>query len=238
MVQAVNAQILAFDNFSELSRGMSDALCRLATGGVMTARKLFTNSQRVRLIAKRPVVITSIRDVIDKPDLRSRALCIELSRIQSYKTESELDATFLEIWPYVLGALLDSVVCGMQNLDSTDPLPDNRLADFTRFIQAAEPAMGLQPGDFARAFTANRKKSVSVVLEDALPQALIAVGSFDGIVKELGDKLTREHAIPSTHPRTLAGQIREVQPDLAAIGIIIEFPGRCNLGEQIRIRKA
>ena len=42
---AANQYLLAFDNLSGISKEGSDLLCVVSTGGVMTARKLYTNSE-------------------------------------------------------------------------------------------------------------------------------------------------------------------------------------------------
>ena len=45
-IAAHNAHVQAFENVSKLSTAMSDHLCRLATGGGLRTRSLFTNSTR------------------------------------------------------------------------------------------------------------------------------------------------------------------------------------------------
>src|SRR6266568_7437106 len=45
LISAVNGHVLAFDNVSNLPDWMSDALCRLATGGGSTARRLYSDRQ-------------------------------------------------------------------------------------------------------------------------------------------------------------------------------------------------
>ena len=56
MVAAANAWMLAFDNLSHLPPWLSDALCRLATGGGFGTRALFTNQEEALFDAQRPVV--------------------------------------------------------------------------------------------------------------------------------------------------------------------------------------
>ncbi len=46
--------VLAFDNLSYVSPQMSDAMCRLATGGGLGTRQLYTDDGEVLFDAKRP----------------------------------------------------------------------------------------------------------------------------------------------------------------------------------------
>jgi hypothetical protein len=69
MIAANNSHVLAFDNVSGLPGWLSDALCRLASGGSLSVRQLYTDDEEVLFQAARPVVINGIEDVINRPDL-------------------------------------------------------------------------------------------------------------------------------------------------------------------------
>ena len=45
MIAATSSWVLAYDNLSGLAPAMSDALCRMATGGGLSVRELYTNSE-------------------------------------------------------------------------------------------------------------------------------------------------------------------------------------------------
>ena len=45
-IDAANSHLLAYDNLSRLPHTMSDAFCRLATGGGFKSRKLYTNGEQ------------------------------------------------------------------------------------------------------------------------------------------------------------------------------------------------
>src|SRR5262249_5516903 len=47
MIAANNGHLLAFDNLSGLPSWISDALCRLATGGSFAVRRLYTDDEEV-----------------------------------------------------------------------------------------------------------------------------------------------------------------------------------------------
>src|SRR4029079_430679 len=54
MIAANNGHLLAFDNLSGLAPWLSDALCRLATGGSFAVRQLYTDDEEVLFKASRP----------------------------------------------------------------------------------------------------------------------------------------------------------------------------------------
>jgi len=57
MIAANNGHVLAFDNLSGLSPWLSDALCRLASGGSFAVRRLYTNDEEVLFKAARPTLL-------------------------------------------------------------------------------------------------------------------------------------------------------------------------------------
>src|SRR5215472_10867505 len=68
MIAANNGHVLAFDNLSGLSPWLSDALCRLASGGSFAVRRLYTDDEEVLFKAARPTLLNGIEDVIGRSD--------------------------------------------------------------------------------------------------------------------------------------------------------------------------
>jgi hypothetical protein len=242
MVQACLSRTLSLDNFSQIPKPLSDALCRLSTGGVIAKRKLYTDSGIVRLKAQRPVIITSINDLMEMPDLRSRTLFLELPRIQEGLKKSEIDERFMEMRPRVLGALLDALVAGLQGMDDMPPIPDyNHLSDFTSLSQAAEETLGFDKGAFETAFRANRLNAIHSSLQDGLPQAIVKIADkgFDGILKDLCETLPHHgvYEYLPTDSRPLKAALERHLVDFEAVGISVDFPGRTKRGVQVTIQK-
>jgi len=71
--------VLAFDNLSGLPPWLSDALCRLATGGSFAVRQLYTNEDEILFQAARPLLVNGIEDVISRPDLADRSIFLTLA---------------------------------------------------------------------------------------------------------------------------------------------------------------
>src|SRR5205807_197923 len=58
MIAATDGWVLAFDNLSDIQSWLSDALCRLSTGGGFATRQLHTDDEEVLFDAQRPLLIT------------------------------------------------------------------------------------------------------------------------------------------------------------------------------------
>src|SRR5213595_1643319 len=92
MIAAHNGYVLAFDNLSGLPAWLSDALCRLASGGSFAVRQLYTDDDEVLFQAARPMLVNGIEEVITRPDLADRAIFLTLGPIgeEQRRSESEL----------------------------------------------------------------------------------------------------------------------------------------------------
>ena len=60
MIAASNGWIVALDNLSSLEAWLSDALCRLATGGGFSTRELYSDNDEMIFAAQRPVITNGI----------------------------------------------------------------------------------------------------------------------------------------------------------------------------------
>jgi hypothetical protein len=145
---------------------LSDALCRLASGGSFAVRQLYTDDDEVLFQAARPLLVNGIEDVITRPDLADRAIFLTLPPVPDAQRQSER-----ELWrqfelarPRILGALLDSVVPGLRTLPgiALDRLP--RMADFALWAAACETAIW-RPGTFGCAYQANRSTAIESSIE-------------------------------------------------------------------------
>jgi hypothetical protein len=125
MIAANNGYLLAFDNLSGLPVWLSDALCRLASGGSFAVRQLYTDDEEVLFEAARPILLNGIEEVVSRPDLGDRAIFLTLAPIgeAQRRPENELWREFEIARPRMLGALLDAVVHGLRTLGSPPPRP-------------------------------------------------------------------------------------------------------------------
>ncbi len=68
--------ITVFDNMSGLSDERQNILCQIATGTGRSERMLYTNGKTFSIYVRRPVITTSINDIITHNDLISRRIQI------------------------------------------------------------------------------------------------------------------------------------------------------------------
>jgi hypothetical protein len=139
-IAANNSHLLAFDNLSDLPAWLSDALCRLASGGSFAVRQLYADREEVLLQAARPVILNDIEDVVARPDLADRAIFLTLPHLRENRRrpEQEVWRDFLAARRYILGALVEAASYGLRNLPKVrlERLPC--MADFARWVTACE----------------------------------------------------------------------------------------------------
>jgi len=236
LIGARNSWVPCFDNLSTVSDALSDALCRLATGGGLSNRELFSDDGEVVLEAKRPVILTGIEDLATRGDLLDRSLPVELPKIEEdeRRTEEELLERYEQARPLVLGALLDAVVVGVRRRPTITVAHLPRLADFALWTIACEPATGLADGAIATALHDVARRGAHTALEaDPLSGALqevlrkhgdIFIGRATELLAEL-DAVTSDSARQAkTWPKaanSLAGRLRRLAPSLPEVGVSV-----------------
>jgi len=236
MIAANNGHILAFDNLSGLPAWLSDALCRLASGGSFATRQLYTDCDEVLFQAARPAILNGIEDIVCRSDLADRAIFLTLEPIadERRRMERQLWREFEVARPRILGALFDAAAQGLRGLSRVrlERLP--RMADFALWATACETAFW-PPGTFLRVYDANRRAAIEGVIE-ADPVAvfvreIMAVRSaWAGRASDLlrvhiaagEDVLDGTTGWPK-NPRALAGRLRRCQTFLRTVGIDIAF---------------
>ena len=237
MIAAKNGWVLAFDNLSYIDASLSDGLCRLATGGGLATRELYTDTDETILNAQRPLLITSIEEICTRGDLLDRSIMVQLEPIphERRREELSLDRELDAIHPGVLGALLDGVVAALQN-HSDVKLPGlPRMADFASWVTAAEPGLRWQPGPSSRPTPGNREEIHELALEASVIGPILRAwfedrsawsGNATQLLKHLGDRagssVTSRRGWPAG-PRQLSGQLKRLAPNLRAVGIDSTF---------------
>ncbi len=232
MVAASGGWIIAFDNVSHLPPWLSDALCRISTGGALSTRMLYTDGDEYIIEAVRPSLITGIAQVVVRGDLQDRSISLTLPAVSDDKrrTEVELWREYERIHPTALGALLDAVACALRRREDIRVPQLPRMADFGIWITAAEPALGYQEGAMLAAYTRNGQEAIEQALEgDPVAVAIRALSMpYEGSAAELLSRITppaRPKGWPES-PRGLSGALRRLAPQLRRVGINVTFPKR------------
>lgn len=236
MIAANNSWVIAYDNISYQPPWLSDALCRLATGGGFSTRELYTDDQEKVFNATRPVLLNGIDAVVIRGDLMDRSIILYLPVIaeEQRKPERQFWQSFRSVQARILGALLDAVACALQRLPHVELKRMPRMADFARWAVAAGPALGLDDGAFTRAYDSNRAAANVLTLE-ASPiatslQRVCTRGHWTGTALDLLAKLNahteedekRQRSWPK-NPQQLSVQLRRLAPNLRPTGLDIHF---------------
>ncbi|TSA01620.1 MAG: hypothetical protein D4R81_05910 [Nitrospiraceae bacterium] len=236
LISARNSWLLAFDNLSHLSPWLSDALCRLSTGGGFATRELYSDANEIIIDAQRGVIVNGIEALITRSDLLDRSLLITLPTIEERERRSEADLLrgFEEARPRLFGALLTAMSRTLAALSNVrlERLP--RMADFVIFGVACEKALGWKEGTFLAAYERNRNEShlialegspIVVPIEELLANQTEWEGTATNLLQELSQlaslELIRRRGWPATE-RQLGVQLARLAPNLRAVGIYIE----------------
>jgi len=238
MIAASNSWILGYDNLSGIPLWLSDALCRLATGGGFATRELYSDSEEVLIDVQRPVIINGIEDLATRSDLLDRAVGLTLPTIpdQKRRTEAELWRSIGQLQPRILGAILDAVCSAMRNVPSVRLANPPRMADFAAWSVAAEPGLGLSRGAFLAAYTDNRQNSNSLAIEASVVGLAIQEftreqlrweGTAQQLLAKLEERSTAEQFKtrrdwPAT-PQSLGTKLHRLAPNLRRSGVNVQF---------------
>ena len=236
IVAAKGAHLLAYDNVSGLPDWLSDAICRLATGGGAGKRRLYSDDDEILFAGRRPVILNGIEDIVTRADLVDRAVLLMLEPIAETKRreEKEIAADLEAKAPRIFGVLLDGLVAGLGNMPRVHIQDKPRMADFALWAEACTRAYW-PAGTFLKAYRAAIAGSVELVIENnpvgAAVRAFMAgrsewSGSATGLLKELsaliGEPANKERSWPKV-ANALSGKLRRAAPPLRKVGIHIAF---------------
>lgn len=239
MITASNSHFLAFDNVRELSHEMSDAFCRLATGGGSRTRALYSNDEEVLFNVVKPCLLNGIDGVASQPDLLSRCIHLELPAIKIRRTEEEFDRSFEQARGPIFAGMMDALSKTLAALPDISEVPDTRMADFSRFGMAVERALGWPQDSFRQAYAQNQADQMWNALgDDPLALAVKTLVLEDiaedvGYIKTPASMLKALDGVASQaqraakdwpqSPHSLSKRLKKIEPALRACGIGVEF---------------
>ena len=242
-ISASGSWILSYDNVSSLPANLSDAFCKLATGGGFATRKLYTDDEEVVFDSKRPIIMNGITNFAQRQDLVDRGVFVNMPAIfeKNRKTERDVWRQWETAKPGVLGALCDAVAAGLRSTDTVSMFNPPRMADFARWVVAAEPGLPWEQGRFLEEYKRNRFLAQEIALE-AEPVALAILEFMDtrdawtGTASELLTILSHrvpmdQRGLPSwpKAPHILSGKIRRqlftCEPDKLMLNSASQGPG-------------
>ncbi|PXW71070.1 hypothetical protein C7964_102972 [Loktanella sp. PT4BL] len=253
VIAAKHNHVLAFDNLSTIKPMMADAFCRIATGGGFGTRKLHTDADEMLFSATRPCLLNGIPDLAGRPDLADRAIVVSLPVIPPTERafEGEFNKALDAAMPRILAGLLDAVSAALGNLSSVRLSERPRMADFAKWVSAAEPALRWPEGAFLAAYAANRDNGDRATVEGnpvglSILKLVQDEVRWSGTMTELKTTLRNRYPLLTddayTFPRQenkLSAAIRRITPPLRRMGVEISFARQGQSGERIlRIERA
>jgi hypothetical protein len=246
VVNAQNAHLLALDNLSHVPSELSDALCRMATGSGFATRMLHTDKDENIFDGARPIILNGIPALAERPDLAERSIVVHLASIpeEQRRPEDELAEEWEIARPRVLGAILDGLSSALRRVKETRLVRAGRMADFEKWVTAAEAGLGWQPGTFSSAYEANRRNSADATFEaDPVAMAIEGLiredyprgwtGTATRLLEVLNPKVSETLKKTKVWPATAQGlgnRIERVKPLLRQRGIILD---RKHSGERL-----
>jgi hypothetical protein len=247
MIAAKNGWLVAFDNISWLPVWMSDALCRLATGGGFATRELYSDDQEIIFDATRPILLNGIDGVVVRGDLLDRSLVLELPVISPdrRRPENELRAGFHAAQPRILGALLSAISSALRHEGTMTFANLPRMADFAAWAAGAESVLGFPAGRIIDAVARNQTDLNTLPLDASpivppLRRLLQRHGAFKGTATDLlhklewslqGERDKRPYGWPRT-PHALSCSIHRLAPNLRAAGVSVTFGKTAGAGSR------
>ena len=245
-VSAHNNWVVALDNLSAVPVWLSDALCRLATGGGFATRALYANDRETVFDVERPVLVTGIDDLATRGDLVDRAVIVHLPVIsdERRRAESDLWREFNELRPALFGALCRAVALALAEGPATPVGPLPRLADFASWAAAEAPAFGRTPAEFTAIYRRGAAEHcVAAVEASALARPIVRLalaGDWRGTASDLLEAVEthagRSGSRAAGWPRSLpqfAGCVRRLAPSLRAIGVSVTFEREATTGRRL-----
>lgn len=241
MIAASNSWIQAFDNVSFLPDWLSDALCRLATGGALRTRQLYSDGSETIFNEQRPIILNGIGRFVTREDLLSRAVVIDVPEIPKEKrrTESLLWADFRAAHGRILGALLDAVSGALREVAAVSMNDQPRMADFARWGTAVERGLKWPRDSFIASYNGLLDTGAHEMVESSLfTQTLLEIlrvyrGTWRGTPRHLLDELDVHVGSISGDrkemPRSARGVTAALQRYagvLRRVGVTVERPPR------------
>ena len=233
-IASQQSHVLCYDNLRSFNQEMSDALCIASTGGTISSRALYTNSEQNINHLHVALVLNGIHDFVNESDLAQRCLTLEMKVLPESQRKSEEDMVReLETdLPVIFRGLLNLIADVFAALPNAKVVNPERMYDFSRWLAAMEVAQGVDTGIYQSLYSA--------ILNDAQLDTLmsnpLAVSMIDfcdelspcrnwvGTPQELLDemKVSKDKQLPQ-NPIALSKRLTSIKAALLSQGISIEL---------------
>ena len=251
MISAQKNYILAYDNLSGLRKDFSDIFCRISTGIGFTTRKLYTDFEEVTFKSNRSIIFNGIEAIANRSDLADRAIILYTTSFDksSYQTEEDYWKKFDEAHPKILGGICNALKEILKNKSNVKVEKLPRMADFAKWVIAAESALPWEKGAFMKAYKENRAQTSKINLNYRNPlietvcKMMSVEKHFIGTASDLMTKF-KEHVGKDEfesrrwpkNPQALSRYLKKFTSALKKVGIEYISAGRTSKERFVEIR--
>lgn len=171
VIAAFNGWVMSYDNLSGLPHWLSDALCRIATGGGFATRQLHTDAEEIVFNSTRPTILNGIDDIAKNGDLADRAVTVNLPVIEPTRRRPE-EAFWLEFEAAhgrILGSVLTAVSGAIRGRATVTLSKLPRMADFALWVAGAASvgALPFTQEEFEAVYFEQATAATAVILESS-----------------------------------------------------------------------
>lgn len=183
-IASQHSHVLSYDNMRYFKDEMSDILCVASTGGSISTRALYTDSDQAVNHLHAALVLNGRFNLIHNSDLAQRCLILHTKPMaeSSRRSEEEIAQEFERDLPFIFRGLLDLIVGIFQSLPQAKVVHPERMYAFVKWLAAAEVLYGVTAGTFQYEYSQNLKKAqLNSLMENHLGTAIIDfVHKLDG----------------------------------------------------------
>jgi len=185
--------VLAFENVSAISHGMSDALCSISTGSGFAKPLRGAHGEEVVLHACCPVILNGVGGAVTKGDLMQRVWQVDLAPFGHPDHQDHAQAlrsSFPAHGAKAFGVILDMLAAGLRTLPSVKACGSTRMIKAATWVEACTADIGWKPGQFMTHLDGLARDGAEVAVDGnfllrGLVTLLEKVGVFVGTMTEM-----------------------------------------------------
>ncbi len=247
-VGAKNTHCLSFENVSNLSPKVQDALCIIATGGGSIKRTLYSDFDETILKACNPIFINGITPVVTASDLSDRAVRITLPKLKSTERieSTKINADFNKDRQSIFSGILDVFVGALSEIDSITLTEKPRMMSYAILGEAINKHLGLGWSFTADYMLMRKSLLIQAAQNNSGAVAIVKMMKatqkpFNGTYKNLLSKLNTAYSPKfksddwPKSPRALSAIVARFSPGIEAMGIKISSGKHTNKGNMVKI---
>lgn len=164
-VSAGDARVMVIDNLNKMGVDLSDAICRVASGGTVPKRALFSDATKHLSHVHAAIILTTIELwLASRPDIIERLVKLRLAKPKMRRSDAETARIAKENAPYIIGALRAALQLVLANIDWKGDTKGDRLTTTRLVLTALDKALGEKYPDhkFLDAYDSMRRDGATV----------------------------------------------------------------------------